>query len=242
MFWPPATPRPLPAVKVWDVVLLIVLFLAVGLVLGALQGPLAEAFGKELSQNGLVPILLLQSGSLILLVYLLIVVRRGVSWTDLGFRPADRAWYRIALAGGLLCVPLVALSRLLLEPLIGDDFQNPQLEVLGAGGFDWANLITLLVLVGLLVPFTEELLFRGLLYPLLRRRLSVVVAALLSAVCFALLHWIPPLVPAFTLMGIILAMAREYSGSLWPPLIIHSLFNCVNLITLYTALAMGQAG
>ena len=68
------------------------------------------------------------------------------------------------------------------------------------------------------------------------------VAAFLSAVCFALLHWIPPLVPAFTLMGIILAMAREYSGSLWPPLIIHSLFNCVNLITLYTALAMGQAG
>lgn len=237
---------PLPALRLGDVLLLLALFVALSIGLGLAQGRFAAIMDSSLpgalSQGGLVPIIVLQSALTILLVYILIVWRRGIPWAALGFRPAERRWYRLAIAGGLACVPLVALSRLLFEPLLEEPFVNPQLEVLGAGGFSLTNLLILLVLVGVLAPVTEELLFRGLLYPLLRRWMPFFFAGLLSALCFAALHWIPPLVPAFTLMGLVLAAAREWSGSLWPPIIIHGLFNSLNLITFFAALGMGQAG
>ena len=233
---------PLPALRLGDVLLLLALFTALSIGLGLAQGRFAELMEPTLSQGGLVPIIVLQSAVTVLLVYVLIVWRRGLPWVALGFRSAERRWYRLAIAGGLACVPLVALSRLLFEPLLEEPFVNPQLDVLGAGGFSLTNLLILLVLVGVLAPVTEELLFRGLLYPLLRRWMPFFFAGILSALCFAALHWIPPLVPAFTLMGLVLAAAREWSGSLWPPIIIHGLFNSLNLVTFFAALGMGQAG
>ncbi|NIA67347.1 CPBP family intramembrane metalloprotease [Pelagibius litoralis] len=242
LFPPRAAPRHLPAVTRWDIVLLLALFIALALLLGSQKDRLADLFGRELSQDGLLPLLLFQSLVPLLLVHLLIVTRRRIAWADLGFAPADRAWYRLAIAGGLACVPLMALSRLAFESLLESPFENPQVDILSAGGFGWGRLIAMIGLVGVLVPLTEEVLFRGLLFPLLRRRFSFLPAALVSAVCFSLLHFIPPLIPAFILMGLILAAAREYSGSLWPPIIIHGLFNSLNLIALFAALAMGQAG
>lgn len=242
LFPPRAAYRPLPAVTAGDVVLVLALFAAVAILLAGLKDQLSQLFGPGLSNDGVYPLLLLQGAVPILLVYLLIVRRRRITWADLGLRPAQRAWYRLALAGGLACVPLVALSRLIVEPLLDGAFENPQIDALSTGGFSWINLTAMLFLVGLLIPFTEELLFRGLLYPLLRRSMRFFFAAVLSALCFSLLHLIPPLIPAFLLMGLILAAAREYSGSLWPPVIIHALFNSLNIITLYAALAMSQAG
>lgn len=246
MFSPRDGRPPLPALRLGDVLLLLALFTALSVGLGLAQARFAAFMDSNLpealSQGGLVPIIVLQSALTVLLVFVLIVWRRGLPWAALGFRRAERRWYRLAIAGGLACVPLVALSRLLFEPLLEESFVNPQLDVLGAGGFSLANLLILLVLVGVLAPVTEELLFRGLLYPLLRRWMPFFFAGLLSALCFAALHWIPPLVPAFTLMGLVLAAAREWSGSLWPPIIIHGLFNSLNLITFFAALGMGQAG
>ena len=243
MLFPPRAPyRPLPAVTLGDVVLVLLLFAAAAVLLGSLKGQLSRLFGPELSQDGLLPLLFLQAVVPILVVHFLVLRRRRLVWADIALLGAHRAWYRLALVGGLLCVPLVSLSRLLFEPLLEGPFENPQIEVLGAGGFTWTNLIAMLVLVGFLIPFMEEVIFRGLLFPLLRRYMRFAFAATLSALCFAVMHLIPPLIPAFFIMGLILAVARELSGSLWPPIIIHGLFNSLNIIALYTTLAMGQAG
>ncbi len=242
LFPPRASHRPLPAVTPWDVVLVLLLFATAAVVLGGLKGQLSSLFGPELSQDGLFPLLFFQAAIPILLIYLLVLRRRQITWSDIGLQSAHRAWYRLAIVGGLLCVPLVALSRLLFEPLMDGPFQNPQIEVLGGGGFSWTNLIAMLFLVGFLIPLMEEMIFRGLLFPLLRRYLRFSLAAILSALCFAAMHLIPPLIPAFVIMGLILAFAREHSGSLWPPIIIHGLFNSLNIVALYATLAMTQAG
>ncbi len=242
LFPPRASERPLPAVTLWDVILLLVIFMVVAVVLASQIDRLAALFGPEVSLNGLLPLMLLQSLVPILLVHLLIVKRRGITWADLGFRPADPAWYRLSLAAGLLCVPLVAGSRLLFEPLFGEGFENPQVALLSPDEFTWTGFLATLFVVAVLAPLIEEILFRGLLFPLLRRWMRFIFAALISGLCFALLHQIVPLIPAFLIMGIVLAAAREYSGSLWPPLIIHGLFNALNVITLYTVIALEGGG
>lgn len=243
MLFPPREPfRPLPTVTAGDVVLLLVLFVALGFVVSTLLPSLLDRLAPALVGKGIMMILLAHGLSFLLLFHVLVVRRRGLSWAEVGLRPVNRSWYRLALAAGLLCVPVTALSRLVFEPLFDDSFVNPQLDAVAPEGFSWTNLILMLALAGILAPLTEELLFRGLLYPLLRRSLRFLAAAMISALCFAMLHWIPPLIPAFTIIGLVLAAAREMSGSLWPPIIIHGVFNAINIITLYAALAMGQAG
>lgn len=243
MLFPPREPfRPLPAVTVGDVVLLLALFVALGFVISTLMPSILDRMGPALAGKGIMMILLAHGLSFLLLFYLLILKRRRLTWAEVGLRPVNRSWYRLALAGGLLCVPVTALSRLVFEPLFDESFVNPQLDAVAPDGFSWTNLILMLALAGILAPLIEELMFRGLLYPLLRRSLRFFAAAMISALCFAMLHWIPPLIPAFTIIGFVLAAAREMSGSLWPPIIIHGLFNAINIISLYAALAMGQTG
>src|SRR3546814_9965541 len=79
----------------------------------------------------------------------------------------------------------------------------------------------MLLLVGVLVPFIEEIIFRGLLFGWLRKHLRFLLAAPVVALLFAVAHQVWMLVPVLFFMGLVLAAATERSGSLWPPIILH---------------------
>jgi uncharacterized protein len=85
--------------------------------------------------------------------------------------------------------------------------------------------LMLMVLVAVAAPLAEELLFRGMLYPLLRRNMGVVAAVALSAALFSAVHVVPILLPALFVIGVVLAIVRERSGSLWPCIALHALQN-----------------
>lgn len=77
-----------------------------------------------------------------------------------------------------------------------------------------------------LAPVTEELLFRGLLFASLRRRLAWPIAAVMSAVAFAVLHGYGLQGFASVMWsGLVWAWAFERTGSLWPAVIGHALGN-----------------
>ncbi len=116
---------------------------------------------------------------------------------------------------------------------------NPQFSLVAPAGFSWFGLIGMLLVVGLFIPFAEELLFRGALYGWLRRRLGVPAAALLSALLFSGVHRIVWLIPALAVVGVILALVYERSGSLWPAVLVHALFNSLGVVLVYLALAQG---
>ncbi len=74
---------------------------------------------------------------------------------------------------------------------------------------------------GLLVPVTEELVFRGLFYARIRSRLQAVQAVFISALFFALYHGNPiQMIYAFP-MALILAALYERSGRLTYPVLFH---------------------
>ncbi|MDA3023583.1 MAG: CPBP family intramembrane metalloprotease, partial [Actinomycetota bacterium] len=85
-----------------------------------------------------------------------------------------------------------------------------------------------------LAPVAEELLFRGLLHRGLRRRLRIVPATALSSVLFAVVHVDvalsqPLALVGLTLVGVILAVASERTGSLIVPVVIHAVHNAVTI-------------
>ncbi|RMD61098.1 MAG: CPBP family intramembrane metalloprotease, partial [Alphaproteobacteria bacterium] len=78
------------------------------------------------------------------------------------------------------------------------------------------------------------------LYGWLRSRVrSGFGAAVLSGIGFAVLHGLPVLIPALSVIGLALAIVYERSGSLWPAIITHGVFNAFMVAALYTALAAG---
>ncbi len=85
------------------------------------------------------------------------------------------------------------------------------------------------VLAVVIAPIFEEVIFRGLAYPALKQRWGAVPAAGLVSAAFALTHLhLPSFGPLFVL-GIGLCLAYEVSGSLLAPMVMHALFNAVNL-------------
>jgi membrane protease YdiL (CAAX protease family) len=98
----------------------------------------------------------------------------------------------------------------------------------------WTRLYGILFAV-MIAPVAEELLFRGMLLPLLARRLGVVAAVLASSLLFAVMHfYIPALLPLFV-VSLACCFAYIYTGSLTTAIVLHAIFNAVNL-TLFTLL------
>lgn len=85
--------------------------------------------------------------------------------------------------------------------------------------------ILLFVLICVIAPIVEETIFRGFVYPGLRRRLPAFSAVVLSALIFAWMHRNPAAMLPIGLIGIALAILYERTRSLVPCMVCHALNN-----------------
>ena len=93
-----------------------------------------------------------------------------------------------------------------------------------------ADSIVLFALTILVIPFFEELFFRGLIQTTLMRLGRPWLAVLLSAVMFGLAHWSEPTsVPAIVVLGLALGYVFHRTRSLAASFALHGLFNLFNL-------------
>lgn len=88
----------------------------------------------------------------------------------------------------------------------------------------WLAMILLVVLA----PLSEELLFRGFAYAgLAPSRIGPVGAIVLTSAVWAVIHvqyaW--PLIAQIFIFGVVFGIVRWRSGSLWPPIIAHGIVN-----------------
>ena len=92
------------------------------------------------------------------------------------------------------------------------------------------------VLLGLLsftavivAPVSEEVLFRGYLYPVSKRFIGRAPAVLFSALVFAAIHHNALALVPLCFLALLLALSYELTGSIWAPIGIHLLFNGVTV-------------
>ena len=172
----------------------------------------------------------------------LLAVRPGkLTWAELGIAPPRWRWLWLLLAVGLTLVllPVRGLIGLIVQQLLGGGLEGMQsrLDLLMGSELSWARFFVTLVGAGLLAPVAEELFFRGLFYTALRQRLGIAAAATVSSLVFAIGH-IDALgvVAASFIMGIALALAYEYTRSLWVAIAIHAFNNCLATVLTYLLL------
>lgn len=102
-----------------------------------------------------------------------------------------------------------------------------------AASATWPVRVYFVFLAAVLAPLVEELLFRGILFPVLLQRAPLSVALIAVSLLFALMHWhVPSLVPLF-ILSMAFCLAYLYAGSLWVCVAMHSLFNLSTVAVLF---------
>jgi membrane protease YdiL (CAAX protease family)/uncharacterized RDD family membrane protein YckC len=144
------------------------------------------------------------------------------------FKPSA-AGLALATYGGY-----VAFS-VLLAPLL-----HPQQEDITRDlGFDESGLAA--VVAGVLIvgaaPISEEMFFRGFIFAGIRRRLPLWPAAAISGAIFGVVHLTAGSIGVgiqLTVFGMLLAWLYEYTGSLWPSILTHTINNTLAFIIVVT--------
>jgi membrane protease YdiL (CAAX protease family) len=226
----------------WEVLavafITIALFLLIGVVLGAAMGALDPNRAKAVTTSlwFILPTLGLSTLGMIGAVYVICVWRRRIGWREFGLKPVRPRVIGLAFVIGLVCVPGMGLIGAATQSLLGKPIGSPQLSMVAPGGFSWAALVGMIAIGGLLAPFAEEMIFRGLLYRWLRGHWPVWAAAVTSALLFGLVHGIPAVIPAAAAVGVVLAITYEQTGSLWPSVVIHATQNTTALALMFASL------
>lgn len=94
------------------------------------------------------------------------------------------------------------------------------------------QVVLLVLVVAVVGPWFEELLYRGCFFRMLERQTSATAAVGFTTVTFAFAHaafrdWASLLLVALVLGGL-----RRYTASLWPSYVMHATFNGMTLLSL----------
>jgi len=182
---------------------------------------------------------LLEAIALILGVYLFGLRRKNLGWDSVGLRPTTWSWVLISFTVTLILIPIVSLITLAVLFLTGQPFDNPQLDFLLPEGLSALDAILMLLLAGIVAPFGEELLFRGVLYTFFRERWGIWLSVVLSSFLFGLIHGNIAIGVTGFLLGVAAAIVFEYSKSLWTAVIVHAINNSLKIALLYLLVLIG---
>jgi uncharacterized protein len=222
------------------------LILYIGLAVGLIVG-IQYLLRSLLSQNTLLAtaaIFLINSFIFVGVVGVVGVLRGRLTLEEIGLWPARLPWNWIVLAAvlsiGLL--PVRVVLGLLVQYLLTGSLQGLtgglRMQMLTPHGALLPNFLVSFFLGGVLVPFAEELFFRGALFNWFRRRYSLWVAILASSTLFALGHADTAAVVATSfVIGVLNAWLFERTRSIWVPFTVHLVNNGLAFSLLYLALA-----
>ncbi|MDV8001133.1 CPBP family intramembrane glutamic endopeptidase [Rhodococcus sp. IEGM 1408] len=154
--------------------------------------------------------------------------RRGLGWADVGLRrPARSPLHLLWQIPAVMLAGAVASMVVLLPLGVGPeaDAGDEAIAELALGG----PLIAVLGLlaVAVIVPVAEEVIFRGIVLPALRARLTAVPGIAVAGAVFAAVHLLPPALPYLLVVGISLGIMAQWYRSIVPGIVLHGVNNAV---------------
>ncbi|MDQ3123816.1 MAG: CPBP family intramembrane metalloprotease [bacterium] len=164
------------------------------------------------------------------------IMRARIGWVRPAFR--DVGWSLIAYGiYFMVYLAVIIIAQKLIPSLNVDQEQKI--------GFDtaYSNLHLLMTFVSLVVlpPLAEEIIFRGYLYSSLRSKFNFKKATILTSILFGIAHlqfgagapllWVAA-IDTF-ILSYFLCYLRERTGSLWAPILLHAIKNCIAYVILF---------
>lgn len=96
--------------------------------------------------------------------------------------------------------------------------------------------------MGLIGPFIEEIVFRGVIFHSYKRTGRIVGSIILSSILFGMMHLNFNQFAYGAVMGVMFCLLVEATGSVLTSFIAHALFNTIEVIVMYTSsVSVGEA-
>ena len=193
---------------------------------------------KELGEMGNLPALLLSQ--LAFQLFQIVIVLGLLFWRmnlAAAFGLVWRRWVLVFLAP-LVVVMVWALMGVLdvvgyfdwISELVDGDLKQDAVKLL-AENDDPMTLGAMALVACWGAPLAEEVVFRGYIYAAMKRFSNIPVAVIFTGILFGAVHMNLAALLPLTVLGIFLALAYEYTGSLWAPIAIHFCFNSATTVS-----------
>ncbi|MBQ9017503.1 CPBP family intramembrane metalloprotease [Candidatus Saccharibacteria bacterium] len=144
------------------------------------------------------------------------------TWTDIGLAP-------IAYIVGTLFAALLMLLFSLFPWFNPEQLQETGFTAYMSGG---EKVIAFVVLV-VLAPAIEEIIFRGWLYGKLRARINMPLSIILTSLLFAVMHFQWNVGVNVFALSVVLCVLREITGTIYAGILTHMIKNGVAFYLLY---------
>jgi len=202
-----------------SVLIIYTLFLMLQLYLVYLLKPAGESGETSLLTFDVISIL---SYMILLAMVLLFLTFKGTPWRTLGF-DINQFGHHFVVAAKYMVVIVIffgVYTYLRSRGFIGEEKITRAYPISSIGG---AMHIFQFILLVIIAPISEEIFYRGYVYPVVRNRVGVVTGILLVSLFFALVHAQSFLV--LFCLSFALCFLYEKNRSLLPPILVHAFYN-----------------
>ncbi|MGI5911674.1 MAG: CPBP family intramembrane glutamic endopeptidase [Syntrophomonadaceae bacterium] len=160
----------------------------------------------------------------LLLVLVFTMVFNQASLSDLGLRHTTWVNYlRYGISGGFLLMVIIMGLGLIMNYFNPEIKPQPFEEMLREASS--ISFIFLLVIGAVLAPISEELYYRGMVYPVFRFYMGPLGGAIVAGLIFGLVHWDLWRAIPLAAGGAILCYIYEKSGSILVSAVAHGTWN-----------------
>lgn len=99
-----------------------------------------------------------------------------------------------------------------------------------------APFIVIILAVVIVAPLFEEIMFRGIVFDSLSKRMNVYISIIIAGLFFGIYHMNIFQGTYATLIGIVMGFSLVWTKSIWAPMIIHFVNNLVSVLLSYSAI------
>ncbi|SMB80112.1 hypothetical protein SAMN00017405_0838 [Desulfonispora thiosulfatigenes DSM 11270] len=228
-----STLRNNPPWKIYEAILVFVLVIISGFLLknfgqGMIISLLDFLPGGASSINQLLLSSLLQTVLFLVFIYYFVFIKYKEGLVSLGFSNNNLGyWVRKGILHGISLFFLISLISLLIN-LVLNIKVNPQdvAQIIMSATTKWEMFIPFIV-TGVFAPISEEIYFRGFLYQAFRKRVGVKWAIAITSIIFGSVHFDLIRFIPITIGGVWLNLLYERSGSIYPSMIAHGVWNSI---------------
>ena len=97
-----------------------------------------------------------------------------------------------------------------------------------------SEIFKFIVSIVIVAPIIEEITFRGLFYRTLKKNYSILISSVIVALIFSIVHLNILAFTVLVTLSLFLNYIYEKYGSIFYPILLHSTFNTIMIILIFT--------
>ncbi|MFD2043792.1 CPBP family intramembrane glutamic endopeptidase [Ornithinibacillus salinisoli] len=163
-------------------------------------------------------------------LYFIAIKPKQLSWKEVGLKRLSKSYFRSTIGWIIILFVGTIVLSYIMEWLFNIGTDNSKTESIQTR-LSTFNIMIAFISAAVISPIYEEIFYRGFLYRWIRTKYGLATGMIVSSFIFMIVH-IPTYnsLPYTFLSGLVFAWTYEKTQSIYPAIIIHSIFNGMSIL------------